>query len=605
MGWSVRRYRLTREVALPRAKVWELLSDTDHLNRVIGLFAVAASPAQATGGELFRVMDARVWGIVPVRWREYPFDWLKEERYTVLREYERGPLVRMYSGVALADGAPGHTRLTLFADFTPRSLAGVIAARFEGYGRMRRTLQYVESYVRLARAGRPDLRPQVRERFEANEPELDRVLGELARRRVDQAWLPHLREHLLTQGDDEVTGMQPFALAVRWDADRTEILRLFLHGARVGLLNLSWNLICPNCRVETSQTDSLASLHTAYHCDFCGAGYQADFDRYVELRFDVHPAVRRATRSVYCVGGPGLTPHILLQRYIRQGQAEELPFPPGAEELRLRVLRHGHTVSFGGAGRAETVYTDRGFHEDTLARPEAGAPLRIENRSSQDMVAVVERLEWDPLAATAARVTAMQEFRDLFSSEVLAPGQEVGVASVTILFSDLAGSTAMYEQVGDAPAYGKVRRHFDYMTGHIAGNDGALVKTIGDAVMAVFSTPADGVRAALEIQRHLGEFNASLPAGTAPVIIKIGLHHGPAIAINANDLLDYFGRTVNIAARVQRESRGGDVLITEACYGRPDVAAVLAEYSAVAERYGASLKGIEGQVAVARVLVAR
>jgi len=227
--------------------------------------------------------------------------------------------------------------------------------------------------------------------------------------------------------------------------------------------------------------------------------------------------------------------------------------------------------------------------------------VTVENRSGADLVLVVEKTDWDPDAVTAARVTAMQEFRSLFSSEVLAPGQEVGIENVTLLFSDLLASTAMYELIGDASAYGKVRRHFDFLIDRVSEHTGSLVKTIGDAVMAVFYSPEDGVRAALEIQRRLKEFNRSLPPGSEPIVIKIGLHHGPAIAINANDRLDYFGRTVNIAARVQRESQGGDLVISAETFQRPGVQVVLAEYGVRHSNYKARFKGIHGEIEVVRL----
>jgi class 3 adenylate cyclase len=174
---------------------------------------------------------------------------------------------------------------------------------------------------------------------------------------------------------------------------------------------------------------------------------------------------------------------------------------------------------------------------------------------------VLERLRWDDQAVTAAEVTALQEFRDLFGSEVLAPGQEIGIESVTIVFSDLKDSTRLYEEAGDAPAYGQVGRHFEFLKKRIARHHGAVVKTIGDAVMAIFHQPADAVRCCLAIQRDLPSFNAAWPS--RPLVVKLGLHSGPAIAINANGLLDYFGRTVNVAARLLRESQGGDVVLAK------------------------------------------
>ena len=118
------------------------------------------------------------------------------------------------------------------------------------------------------------------------------------------------------------------------------------------------------------------------------------------------------------------------------------------------------------------------------------------------------------------------------------------------------------------------------------------MKTIGDAVMAVFSRPDGAVQAALEMQEGISAFNR-LQHIDPPLVIKIGVHHGPAIAINANNQLDYFGRTVNIAARIQRESIGGDVILTEDIVHQPAVQEALQRCPA-ALAFEAPLKGIEG-----------
>jgi adenylate cyclase len=123
-------------------------------------------------------------------------------------------------------------------------------------------------------------------------------------------------------------------------------------------------------------------------------------------------------------------------------------------------------------------------------------------------------------------------------------------------------------KVGDAQAYGKVRRHFDFMIHWIHLNHGSLVKTIGDAVMAIFERPEHAMQAAIDIQLHVNAFNTTLP-GETPIVVKIGLHHGPAIAVNSNERLDYFGRTVNMAARIQGLSHGNDIIINDSIENIP------------------------------------
>ena len=200
----------------------------------------------------------------------------------------------------------------------------------------------------------------------------------------------------------------------------------------------------------------------------------------------------------------------------------------------------------------------------------------------------------------ADRVTALQAFRDLFSDQVLRPGDEVAVARIALLFTDLRRSTELYGRIGDAAAYHLVRDHFAFLGAIVRRHDGALVKTIGDAIMAAFATPADALAAALDIQRDLGSFKEQGQVGAErPLIIKLGLHEGPCIAVTLNGRLDYFGSSVNMAARLQGQSEGGDIVLSEAVAADPAVAALLAGLDC--RRETTALKGFDAPVDFRRI----
>jgi adenylate cyclase len=612
MSWPVRQFRFPFPVPLARERVWELVSNTDHFNRAIGLPAPDAGPVAEGDLSLAREVSTRI-GPLPVRYREYPYEWVSGERFSVRRSCTAGPFAEYSFGMELTDGPPAPdgtptTAVIVLFDVAPKNLIGWVSAGVAARGVCRGARAYLEEASRLQSAGKTWMLPKLATRVEINGPELDRLLGELAGRPVRAELIPLLREHLLTCDDEEAGALRPFVLAARWGADRDEVLRLWLHATTIGLLRLRWQLMCPVCRVAKDDRETLAHVTGEGHCDICGVDFTGNFDRYVELRFSTHPAVRAAEAAAYCIGAPSRSPHILVQQFLPAGGSAKIPHPGGGG-LRLRVLRLNHMVAFQGSESPEeapvtAVLGPEGWLHESLPAPSGRSVIRLSNQSDRDLLVVLEQTEWDPDAVTAARVTAMQEFRDMFSSEVLAPDQQVGIESVSLMFTDLAGSTALYEQVGDASAYGSVRRHFEFMLTWIGRNRGSIVKTIGDAVMAVFYTPEDAVRAALEIQSHVNEWNAGRP-GEAPIVIKIGVHHGPAIAINSNDRLDYFGRTVNIAARVQRVSMGGDCVLTQECLHREGVRSLLAEFRSARETVRATLKGIEDEFELARVTPGR
>jgi class 3 adenylate cyclase len=131
--------------------------------------------------------------------------------------------------------------------------------------------------------------------------------------------------------------------------------------------------------------------------------------------------------------------------------------------------------------------------------------------------------------------------------------------------------------------------HFDVLKKVIAEADGALVKTIGDAVMAVFRRPVSALQAMLSAQEML----ASPAPGVAPLILKAGVHTGPCIAVTLNDRLDYFGSTVNMAARLEGLSTGGDVIISRALYDDPEVREFIASENLEATPFEMLLKGFQ------------
>ena len=127
------------------------------------------------------------------------------------------------------------------------------------------------------------------------------------------------------------------------------------------------------------------------------------------------------------------------------------------------------------------------------------------------------------------------------------------------------GSTELYERFGDAQAFALVKEHFHIMERIVRANDGGIVKTIGDAVMAVFVDPRNALRSAVEMIEAFDDLETARKLKNS-IVVKVGIHHGPCIAVTLNERLDYFGTTVNIAARVQGLSDGRDVMASGAMF---------------------------------------
>lgn len=603
MRFKLQRFTATKTFPLPPDRVWELLSNTEHLNRTIGLPRVMYTPLVGTEDDLYRQASATIAGW-PTRWKEYPFEWIRHRRYSVLRVFDHGPLTQVMGGIEIHPVATG-TRVQVFAHIVPRHALGWLATMYIGRKSVQDVLRYCDACVMLAQRGEPTPYPRTRTRSAIAPAQMAFLVPKLCRMPVQEALIETLQHHLQEATDEEVLRMRPYALAATWQAEPREVLRLFLYATKIGLLNLQWELMCPNCRVPKAEYTTLAHLQARYHCDVCGVDFTADFSRYVELRFSVHPTVRQAQDAIYCIGGPTQARHIVAQQHLAPGETRDVEVVLDAEAFRLRALRSNHSVQCTPAATKEAllevVYSDHGWAPAPLAYCPGPVRLRLRNQASRMLVAILEQVEWDRQAVTALQVTSMQEFRDLFAAEVLTPGQEVSVQSLCVLFSDLKDSTAIYETLGDALAYSWVQRHFTFLIDCIQRHQGAVVKTIGDAVMAVFSRPDAALQAALDIQRDVKTFNVTHHI-EPPLVIKLGIHHGAAIAMNANNRLDYFGRTVNIAARVQGESRGHDIVLTEELLRQPGVQDILQRHPQPVP-FETSLKGIRGTVTLYRLTI--
>lgn len=339
---------------------------------------------------------------------------------------------------------------------------------------------------------------------------------------------------------------------------------------------------------------SLKEVSANVHCEACNVDYTANFDRSVELTFRPNASVRRIEVQDYCIGGPQVTPHIIAQQLLppKALRTLALPLEQGRYRLRASKVQGGQLLEVKDEGLSVANFRahPEGWPGDELClttMPE----LCLENATESDQVFILERMAWNDQATTAAEVTALQVFRDLFATEALRPGEQITVNSLTVVFTDLRGSTRFYREIGDATAFGRVMSHFDVLRQAIADEDGALVKTIGDAVMAVFRSPAAALRAMFHAQSML----ARPPAGMEPLTLKAGMHAGPCIAVTLNDRLDYFGSTVNMASRLEGLSTGMDVIISAVVRNDPEVALMLkqTENGLTAERFEMMLKGFD------------
>jgi len=585
--------------------LWPLLADTPRLNQAIGLPPIdyTITPL-ATGGSHIEA-SIKVSGVTLARWVERPFLWREPYGYMANREFIGGPFASCTVGVELTAGA--ETEVLSYAEFQPRNKLGS-AILLAGLGQRsvdkvieqcRIFERYVEGKVRSPYPGLP------RKRSALSRVE---VLGQqLSTSAADERLVARLLEHVAGGRDDELIKMRPFDLADRWGADRRSVLALFLHATVAGLVTMSWDVLCPNCRVGKSGFAALRELEAQAHCQTCNISFDAEFDRLVEVRFSVAPAIRAVQDREFCIGGPMNTPHVVAQIPLGPGEVREIACQLKAGSYRARSPHAAvgpvfEVADAAPAGPLELTVTAAGIVCGNRGVQAGEARVVLQNDTDYDTAVAIEGYGWPDTVATAATVSTLPEFRDLFSSEVLAPGLQLGIRRLAFMFTDLTGSTALYQRVGQARAFRIVQEQFVVLLAAIEAHRGTVVKTIGDAVMATFETGADGLAAAVEIQRTIRALDLGDAADPAR-LVRVGLHQGPCVAVTLNGVLDYFGTTVNIASRVEHEAEGGDIVATVELCDPDDAKAVLSESGASLSPGVVRLRGIREPVQVVRIRV--
>ena len=441
-------------------------------------------------------------------------------------------------------------------------------------------------------------------------------------------------EALIRNGTDrELCRVNVLDFAAKRGLDEERVIAAFLHAARVGIFELSWNVLCPGCGGVLDATATLRSIHKeAYECALCAAGYEPTLDEMVEVTFTVSPQVRRIAahdpntlpiwdyfRQIFWSSGIDLPGNF--DELIDEITIDAVELPPGERALISLQLPAEFVIVFEPVTHAAQFLDVKGEptrERQTLlitynkVRAPTGTmalrpgPLRlsIDNRTDVRVLPSVW-IAGDPLHdllgkrkpfLTAKRLLSNQTFRDIYRTDMLDVDQGLKITSLTFLFTDLKGSTGLYERVGDLVAYDLVRAHFRLLQEIVASEAGAVVKTIGDAVMATFSTPDRALAAALRMRDAIPDIKDS--SGVEELLLKIGIHEGPCLAVTLNDRLDYFGQTVNIAARVQGLAVSTSIFATGPVVEHPVSAKLLSTAGLTPEAQRAALRGIADEMTV-------
>lgn len=488
-----------------------------------------------------------------------------------------------------------------------------------------------------------------------NEALLEQKLIQLEQARQ---WSPRviskLETLIRTADDEDLFRLNPIQFGLQKGVAEQEAVDLFLHATKLGLFEMEWQLICFACGNVIESLSQLSQVHGHVVCKFCDGESFPSLDDYIQVTFTIQSAIHPnrfrdpenlSIEDFYYryLFAKGILPPFenVTHRQIQDMITKHVSFLQAHEKKTIEVeiapglfeakeLRHYIGIAFLvdetpialqtlplEVGEGKFQPTDRvlppqdvdaglfTFKFRQVGQLGSGRVLiEVENRTDKRVPLTVlfyphdfqpKALQFEPFLSGKQLLTT-QTFRDLFRSETIAADEGISVKDITFLFTDLKSSTELYDRIGDPKAYFLVRQHFDTLNQVIRRHAGAIVKTISDAIMATFMTPRDAVQAAAEMLTELDRFNQNI---SDKLILKIGIHKGHSIAVTLNDRLDYFGQTVNIAARVQGLADANEIYISQAVYEEAAVRELLADCAVVEDEV--VVKGVSQKLKVYKV----
>jgi class 3 adenylate cyclase len=441
-------------------------------------------------------------------------------------------------------------------------------------------------------------------------------------------------EHMVLDAPDHALNkINAVDLATKEGLDEERVIAALLNAVRLGIFEMSWNVMCRSCAGVIAANTSLKTLDRAqYTCAFCAAGYETTLDDLVEVTFTVSPRLRKIAAH-----SPDELPAVEYYRQIFWSSAIDLPadlekalqeitleiveLPAGERAILSLQLPEGTLIVFDPVTHAAQFLDVKGeaTHErqnlsvvfnkvqgpvDTVELRPGAFRLALDNRTDSRLLPSVwianqsleDLLRRRNPVLTAKRLLTNQSFRDIYRTDTLAIDQRLKILSLTFLFSDLKGSTELYEQVGDLVAFDLVNEHFRLLQEIIASERGAIVKTIGDAVMATFATPDHAVAAAIRMRGAMDDLGAQRQHQS--LLLKMGIHEGPCLAVTLNNQQDYFGQTVNIASRVQGLAASRSIVATGRVVENAQVSALLETTGLKPTLRRAALRGVADEMSV-------
>lgn len=554
-----------KQWTFPRAEapdaLWPILSDTDRMNRALGLQKINVVEGFDSLRPWLKKGVSRI-GPFSLEWLEPPSEFVQNSRIRLVRQYSSPLTIYFLFDLKISTDGEG-SKVEVSISFQPSSLFGAFVCKFFAAKVANKITDYLKN-VSLQKLSRKNLtgEEQARE-TDGQTPGLDlhqleRKLGFLQNEYgLSPLNLSVLRDIIAYADEVDLRPAKPIVFAKRYDMDLGEMLDLFLVATRGGVFEIRWEITCPKCRVSRLESSSLAELGMAFDCQSCKESYQLNLESNSELCFYPDPQVRKVSEGSFCLSAA--RSFVYEQMVLPAGSKRSLMDETTYQETRLRI-QSGQPPQTSII--SESILKAGGVlvGEDGVYSSSAEAPMTVCNNSSAPIFVVREKLVWQAQSLSAATLFSLPVFLRALPRDVLPAGYSLVVRDLTIMFVSISKSTDFYEEFGDQVAFEYVKKALALLDASLLSHEGFIVKTMGNSKMVLFSKATNALSAAIDMQKAL---SSSPDKVLESILLKIGLHTGSALAIESDGCHDYFGRSINVAGQLETICQGGCGIISD------------------------------------------
>lgn len=578
---------------------WPFLIDTSYFNKLLGLPEMQYTEKN---GILY---GTSVNAGFHLAWREVPWEWDYLKSLNNARVYSKGFAHYVRVRYLFDVSTSGNLNFIVYFGWVPTNFGTFLLLKT---GMKKLHANYLKALKKIEKVitSKQQMAERQKELLLLTDKhilsaEALLILEEMQKAIIKLGASPECLERLVhfikTASNEEIIRLRPLQLSQIWELDENIVLKTFLLSAKAGLVNISWDVTCPHCRGVRESVNTLGDIQEASKCDVCEITFSTQDKEIIEVIFHINPAIRKSEQKFFCAAEPATKRHILIQKRMPALSVLDLDtaLDKGTYRLRFKGMKSAALVNVNEAGQKEVLFSGKSENINAAVYPH----IKSENTEKQETMLVIEKDESDNTALRPARLFSFQYFRDIFVAEGLAAGLKIEAGVQNIVFTDVVSSTKMYKNAGDAQAFATVRAHFVKIYDVVRSHNGAVIKTIGDATMIAFSDTTNAMKACLAIQK-LFDGKDKL----CPVYLRVSLHKGSCLAVNLNSSIDYFGNTVNFAAKIQFAAGARQIVFSREVSEDTRIPLLLSENSLVVEKLKLKQSWSETLIPALRVTVA-